>query len=139
MERLVSDASVVVKWFIEEEHTGEALRLRDMHVNGEILLAAPELLLFEVLNALKYSGLFGREELKDAAISLSNYRVELHHLVGLLAERTVEIAVDENITVYDASYVALATILNTKMYTADRKLVEKLSQKYSVYHISQVQ
>ncbi|MBS7288228.1 MAG: hypothetical protein KIH01_05670 [Candidatus Freyarchaeota archaeon] len=41
MGKLVSDASVIVKWFIEEEHTGEALRLRDMHVNGEILLAAP--------------------------------------------------------------------------------------------------
>lgn len=137
MEKLVGDASVIVKWFIEEEYTNEALRLRDMHVNGEIMLAAPELLPFEVLNALKYSGLFEKEELKSAAISLSNYRIELHTLKGVLAEKTVEIAIDENITIYDASYVALATILKTKMFTADEKLVEKLAQKYGIYHISQ--
>ncbi|MBS7288613.1 MAG: type II toxin-antitoxin system VapC family toxin [Candidatus Freyarchaeota archaeon] len=59
--------------------------------------------------------------------------------MGSLAEKTIEIAMDENITIYDASYVALAAILNTKLYTADKKLVEKLAQKYDICHISQAQ
>lgn len=140
MEKLVSDASVIVKWFIEEEYSDKALKLRDMHVNGEIIIAAPELLLFEVLNALKYSDLFKEEELKSAALSLSSYGIELFSLRGKLIEKTVEIAVEKDVTIYDASYVALAATLNTKLYTADQKLVEKLGQKYKkiVLHISQV-
>lgn len=140
MEKLVSDANVVVKWFIEEEHSDKALKLRDMHVNGEILIAAPELLPFEILNTLKYSNLFKKEELKNAALSISSYGIELHPLRGKLAEKTVEIAVEKDITIYDASYIALAITLNTKLYTADRKLIEKLGQKYkkTVLHISQI-
>jgi len=140
MEKLVSDANVVVKWFIEEEYSDKALKLRDMHVNGERLIAAPELLPFEVLNALKYSNLFKKEELKNAALSISSYGIELHPLRGKLAEKTVEIAIEKDITIYDASYVALAITLNTKLYTADQKLIEKLGQKYkkTVLHISQI-
>ncbi len=38
----------------------------------------------------------------------------------------VGLAVDSNITVYDALFVALAVKLNTKLITTDRKLVEGL-------------
>jgi len=61
---VVVDASVVAKWYLEEEYTEKALKLRDMHVNGEIELTAPELLLFEVLNAIRYSGVFPVGELR---------------------------------------------------------------------------
>ncbi|MHA1722933.1 MAG: type II toxin-antitoxin system VapC family toxin [Candidatus Baldrarchaeia archaeon] len=140
MEKVVSDASVIVKWFIEEEYSDKALKLRDMHVNGEIVIVAPELLPFEVLNALKYSNLFGREELKNAALSLSSYGIELYSLKGMLAEKTVEIAVENDITIYDASYIALADTLNMKLYTADQKLIRKLGEKYKkiTIHISNV-
>jgi len=140
MEQVVSDASVVVKWFIQEEHSDKALKLRDMHVNGEVYITAPELLPFEVLNALKYSGLFKLEELKIAAISLSSYGIELYSLEGKLAEKALEIAVERDITVYDAAYIALAQELNTILYTADRKLIRKVGKKYSeiVLHISKV-
>ena len=40
----------------------------------------------------------------------------------------METAVD--VTVYDSFHVALAATLNTKLYTADRKLIEKLEGKY---------
>ena len=140
MEQVVSDASVVVKWFIQEEYSDKALKLRDMHVNGEVYVTAPELLPFEVLNALKYSGLFKLEELKIAAISLSSYGIELYSLEGKLAEKALEIAVERDITVYDAAYIALAQELNTILYTADRKLIRKVGKKYSeiVLHISKV-
>jgi predicted nucleic acid-binding protein len=57
MERtkIVVDASVAVKWFVEEEFSDLALKLRDMHVNGLVDLVAPSLMPYEVLNALKYS------------------------------------------------------------------------------------
>ena len=45
MERrqIVVDASVVVKWFVEEEYGREARLLRDAYVNGLIDLIAPSL------------------------------------------------------------------------------------------------
>lgn len=140
MERVVSDASVIVKWFIQEEYSDKALKLRDMHINGEIYLAAPELLPFEVLNALKYSRLFNLEELKMAAISLSSYGIELYSLRGKLAQKTMEIAVRKGITVYDAAYIALAQELNTNLYTADEKLIRKTGKEYSkiILHISKI-
>ncbi|RLE62649.1 MAG: PIN domain nuclease [Thermoprotei archaeon] len=140
MERVVSDASVIVKWFIEEEYSDKALELRNKHINGEISIIAPELLYYEVLNALKYSRLFELEELKLAALSLSNYGIKLYSLKGRLAENTVEIAVERNITVYDAAYVALAINLDTVLYTADEKLIQKLGEKYEnvVIHISKI-
>ncbi|MHA1712310.1 MAG: type II toxin-antitoxin system VapC family toxin [Candidatus Freyarchaeota archaeon] len=140
MERVVGDASLIVKWFIEEEDSDKALKLRDMHVNGEVMIVAPELLPFEVLNALKYSNLFSMDELKDVAVALSSYGIELYSLRGEVAERAVEIAVEEEVTIYDASYVALAVTLNTRLYTADRKLVKRLRRKYEdvVLHVSQI-
>ncbi len=140
MEQIVSDASIIVKWFIQEKHSDKALKLRDMHVNGEIQIAAPELLPFEVLNALKYSRLFTLEELKKATISLSSYGIRLYPLKGELAEKTVEISIKKDITIYDASYIALALKLKTILYTADEKLIRKIGKEYAknILHISEI-
>ncbi|MBO3842784.1 MAG: type II toxin-antitoxin system VapC family toxin, partial [Candidatus Brockarchaeota archaeon] len=57
-----------------------------------------------------------------------------------LAEKTVEIAVQTSLTIYDAAYVALAVDLDTVLYTADGKIVETAGEKYSgrVLHLSGV-
>ncbi|MEM2598779.1 MAG: type II toxin-antitoxin system VapC family toxin [Thermoproteota archaeon] len=140
MVKVVSDASVVVKWFIQEKESDKALKLRDMHVSGQLDIAAPQLLFFEVLNALKSSNLFSEEELKTASNSLLNYRVELHPLNRELAEETVEIAFKTNLTIYDAAYVALAIHLDTVLYTADEKILEAAGKEYGghVLHVSKV-
>jgi predicted nucleic acid-binding protein len=48
MERakVVVDASVIVKWFLEEEFSEEALRLRNDYVRRVISIAVPSLLDF---------------------------------------------------------------------------------------------
>ncbi len=44
-----------------------------------------------------------------------------------------------NITIYDAAYVALALILDTKFYTTDKKLIEKLERTTKiVIHIAKL-
>lgn len=139
MERVVSDASIVVKWFIDEEYSDRALKLRDMHVNGEIQIVAPELLPFEVLNALRYSGLFTVKEVKMAANSLLSYGIELYPLREFV-EETIEIALSKDITVYDAAYLALARKLKTVFYTADEDLIEKIGEEYAetAIHVSRI-
>ncbi len=139
MERrqVVVDASVVVKWFAEEEYSREARLLRDAYVNGVIDLAAPSLLPYEVLNALKYSGAFGEDELKEVARTLDDFQFTLFNLEGDLALKVIEIAMRKGVTMYDASYVALAQVLSTEMYTADEKLLRKVRDLSFVKHITE--
>ncbi len=123
--KVVVDASVVVKWFVEEEHPREARLLRDAYASGVIDLACPSLLPYEVLNALKYSGAFGEEELKEVAETLDDFQLTLYDLSGELAKKSVELAMRKGITIYDASYAALAELLEVDAYTADEELLRK--------------
>jgi len=133
MLEAVVDASVVVKWFVEEEGSGKALEVRDRYVSGELKLIAPELLPFEVLNVLYYKRLFTIEELKSVAEALDAFFFELHPLRGEYAKLTLEVAQENNITIYDAAYVSLAILKNARLYTADAKLKERLTGKHSNY------
>jgi predicted nucleic acid-binding protein len=46
----VIDASVVIKWFANEEYSKEALLLKEAYVKGLEDLSAPCILPFEILN-----------------------------------------------------------------------------------------
>jgi len=133
--KIVVDASVVVKWFVEEKYSKEALIIRDSFTEGLIDIIAPSLLYFEVLNALKYSGAFGEDELKKVARILEDYQFTIYELRGAYAEKAVEIAMRKGITIYDASYVALALIEETELYTADEKLLTKTQDLEATKHL----
>ena len=137
MERgkIAVDASVVVKWFVEEKYSKEALMIRDSFIEGLVDIVVPSLLYFEVLNALKYSGAFGEDELKKVARILEDYQFTLYELEGAYAEKAVEIAMRKGITIYDASYVALALIEGVNLYTADEKLLTKTEDLKITKHL----
>ena len=66
------------------------LLLRNDYVAGRTDLLAPHILPFEVLNALKYSGAFGEDELIEAAQTLDDLQLTL---VGLGGEYVQEACV----------------------------------------------
>ena len=138
MERvtLIVDASVVAKWFVEEDFSKEARLLMKKYVEGLVDLAAPNIMPYEVINALKYSGAFGEEELKRVAETLEYFQVALHMFSGELASKAIEIAMRKGLTIYDSSYIALAHKQNSILYTADQKILRKTDGK-NVKHISQ--
>lgn len=113
--------------------------LKDAYVSGLLDLAAPALLPYEVLNALKYSGHFGEDELKEVASILEDYQITLYIIEGDLGSKTVEIAMRKGLTIYDAAYVALADKLKTVLYTADEKLIRKVSDENLVKHIADLE
>jgi predicted nucleic acid-binding protein len=131
VETLVIDASVLVKWYVEEVHSDKALALRDRHVNGDLQIAAPALISYETLNALKYTGLFSTKELKEIATSIENYDISLYGLERKTAELTLEATEKNDITVYDGSYLGLAMSLETELITADQKLIDRLVKDYT--------
>jgi predicted nucleic acid-binding protein len=70
LEKAVVDASVVVKWFNQEEFTEEALLLRQRICRGTVTPFAPELMIFEVANSLRYNPDFGAVDVQEAVRSL---------------------------------------------------------------------
>ena len=52
------------------------MRLCDAHVSGNIKIVVPMLLIYEVLNALKYSKAYSEKELVELAQSLNKYGFE---------------------------------------------------------------
>lgn len=132
---VVADASVIVKWFVEEEHTDAALRFREDYLDRVVDVASPDLLPYEVLNALRYNPVLGERHLKEIAEALDKYSLWLVPLEGELALRCVENAVRHGISVYDAAYISLGQIKETPVYTADRALMNRV-QDERVRHIS---
>ena len=61
---IILDASVVVKWFSEEEYTDKALEIRERIRMGEERVIVPDLLLYELANALKYNPSFNCERVR---------------------------------------------------------------------------
>jgi len=133
MQEVVIDASVVVKWFVEEENSDQALKIRDKYINGEIKLIAPSIITFEILNALYHKRLFSEREMREISEALEAFSFELYYPKGEYVEKTLEVVFKNDITFYDASYIALAIIKDTYMYTADEKLIERLKEEYLKY------
>jgi predicted nucleic acid-binding protein len=125
-EKVVVDASVAFKWFVEEPGSGEARRLAEDYSRRLVDLASVELLPFEVLNALRYAPDTGLEDLMACARAIGKLSLDLHPLVGGLAERCVENALRYGISVYDSSYFSLGELLDVPVYTADTRLMDRV-------------
>ena len=129
------DASVVVKWFSDEEHTADALRIRDDYVARVIDITSVELLHYEVLNALRYAPDVGIEELKKIASSLEGYQIRLYGLLEELSTRCIDNAHRYGITIYDSAYLSLGELEGIPVYTADEKLLRKVGGE-TLRHVS---
>ncbi|MDI6886056.1 MAG: type II toxin-antitoxin system VapC family toxin [archaeon] len=137
-EKVVIDASVVAKWFLEEVYSTEALLLRDKYIGGEVELASPCIMPFEVLNALRYSGLYSKDVLVSVVKSLEGYGIELWDLRREYGQMVAEVALVLDISVYDASYVALAEIANARFVTADVEIMTKAKDLITVTHLKEL-
>ena len=126
MEKAVVDASVVVKWFVSEENSTEALTLRDAFVGAQLELFAPSLMPFEVVNAL-YRASDEERFLLESSKSLAKYGIHLQGLSGPLLEKVVRTERRNGVSVYDASYLALAEHIGCMLYTADQDLLKRLT------------
>jgi len=117
-KKLVVDASVALKWVIDEHGTGEALALLE-----RAALSAPDFLLAECANALWKKvrrSEFTREEALVAARILQISEVELFSTRPLL-EAATRIAIELNHPAYDCTYVALALANGIRFVTADER------------------
>jgi predicted nucleic acid-binding protein len=120
----VFDASVVVKWFLDDP-------LADAAHDARLTLrpaVAPDLMLIEVANALRRYVVQGELQAGSAGENLSATRdvVELFDHAPL-ADEAFALACRFNHSMTDCLYVVLARRLNLPLVTADGKLARKLA------------
>ncbi len=104
----VLDASVVLKWFVHEEDSSTALRFRDDLYNGERQIVVPDLLLYEVANALRYNREFKADQVGEAVGSLFGMNIEIVAPTTTLLAKAAKAATHLELSCYDAVYLALA-------------------------------
>lgn len=126
---LVVDASVAVKVFVQEELSSEAeALLQRFYDEPPARFYVPPHFFSECTNIFwKYIRRFGypRESAREDLSSLSALPFQVVDLSPLLP---LDLAVEFEITAYDAGYAALARYLGVPLVTADQRLVRKLEK-----------
>ena len=122
---LVVDASVALKWFVEEPGSAPARGL----LAGEEPLIAPDLLVAEVFNAawrLLRSGEIAARQHDVIVARLADIFAELVPLVPI-ASLAASIGRTLDHPIYDCLYIALAERAGSRMVTADRRLLVRVT------------
>ena len=117
---LTIDASIAVKWFIDEPGTDDAIRL----LESDDQLIAPELIISEVGNAVWRRAATGAIEREQATAIPRALTQVLYDVVPVreLIDDAMDIAFAESHTVYDCIYLALARDHSSPLVTADQQL-----------------
>ena len=115
---LIVDASIAVKWLLEEEGSDEARRAVQGHD-----LAAPAFLRLEVFHVVwrrSRRGEATRSQLQDTLPALSKIIGRFEHDETLIA-KAADIAAAQTLAIYDCLYLALAVQDAATLITADEK------------------
>lgn len=121
------DTSVVMKWFVGEEKSQKAWQIQSDYLNGRCDLSVPELLLYEVANALKFTSfLLTSEKIKEKIESLIKLKINIYPFDYDILQLSVDLAIERDITIYDAYFLTLARETESTFITSDEKLYNKI-------------
>ena len=128
---VVVDASLAVKWLVEEDGSDKAHAALQSWVAQDITRIAPHLMPFEVANALHRRVLRGELNVADSIRMIARLlasRLELHQPPDLHV-RALQLAsqLKQN-AAYDAHYLALAESVGCELWTADERFYRAASQ-----------
>lgn len=136
--KYVLDASVAVKWELQESDSADALSLLDDIDAGLIEVVAPNTFPVEVAHALTKAERRGLIPPGEASLGLTEVmtaNVTLFDSISILP-RAVELASMKRIGVYDCLYVALAEDLDLELITADARLVKSFPEMSRILLLS---
>ena len=125
---LVLDASVVAKWFKYEVGREKALEIRDNFISDQEQITFPDLLILELANLLRFSRIYNQTDIIKAVESIENMDIDIVVPTFEVIKDSVRMAVENDLTVYDAVYISLAESLGCNFITADEKLHQKVKK-----------
>ena len=131
--KLVLDANVIAKWFIEEENTDKAIKIRDNFVAGKLAILEPTLLIYELGNVFWKHPVKSPEDVESDFKALFEIGLEFCTVrEPVFLKNVFEHGRKFGITFYDAVYVTLAEKEDCKLITADAKLQRNVGGRTDV-------
>ncbi|MFQ5891853.1 MAG: type II toxin-antitoxin system VapC family toxin, partial [Candidatus Methanofastidiosia archaeon] len=112
--------------FTREKDRNLATKYRDEFLKGEIDIALPDLILYELANVLRYNPNFDERDVSDAIRSIIGLGIQILVPTTHLLNIAIDLGFKYGITVYDAVYMALAEELKYDFVTADKKLFDTI-------------
>ena len=126
MSRFVLDASVALRWFLDDPIDEYAVKVRQMFLDG-YRAVVPLIWTLEVVNSL----IVAERKAKISAAAVDERLANIEELLdsyidspvtGIFALRVLTIARHSGLTAYDASYLDLAQTENLPLATLDAQL-----------------
>jgi|SRR3989344_9011240 len=133
MRSIIVDSSVALKWFYQDEEMSEnANSVLNDSKNKSLQILVPELWLYEIANSFKSSIKAGRLNIRSARSYLEDLQDIKPVFVAFqsIMDLSLVLANKFDISIYDASYLALAKLQNIPFYTADHKLLDKIPPNF---------
>ena len=125
----VLDASVVAKWYKEESGSDAALKLKDEFVSGNIDIIVPDLIVYELANCIRFSPGSDEKDIIDIIENFTDLGIDIVVPSLHLLESASKLSFKNNVTVYDAAYLALAKAVGAEFITADKKFYERIKEE----------
>ena len=121
---VIVDASVAIKWVLEEEGSEAARRLAE-----DALLAAPELMLIECANVLRTKVRFGQLDPALSTASLAAIQAMPVRLIPMrphvAAAHAIALEIDRS--AYDCLYLAVTLAERATLVTADKRFTQAVA------------
>ncbi|MGB9728029.1 MAG: type II toxin-antitoxin system VapC family toxin [Nitrososphaeria archaeon] len=138
MSLYIIDASVAARFLLFEDLSDKAEYVLEDFMNGKIELIAPELLIYEVGNILWRAFKQGFISLQDARERIS-YFLKLQLNVIKLGredyEEVLDLSIKNDVTYYDATYLAAAKKVKGTLLLADNMLYERANKVVPTLHL----
>ena len=132
MKQIVADASFCGAWVLADESSGAAESLLARIISGSVQLVVPALWHYEMLNLLRSAVRRKRlatEDLDLTVESLERVPMTLEDLPGAPARRRIlHLAMQFDLSSYDAAYLELADRFKISLQTNDAKLAAAAKQ-----------
>jgi len=123
------DASVAVKWYIDEEGSEKARSIKSRFVEGLLELNAPTLLQYEVANALRTHPVakVDTRHVSNAVKALGSYGFLIHPTLEAWMH-AIQLSFSHKISIYDCIYLGVSRMLGCPLVTADERLIRLLPE-----------
>ena len=133
VKKFVLDTSVVVKWFSGDEDDAEhANKLRHQIQEGLCVITIPDLLFYELANALRHNPNFTAEDVRVALDSVFDMEFDIRKVDSSV------IAFKFNVTVYDAYFLALSQLESKPFVTADYKFTGRIKGFKDIVNLTEI-
>jgi len=125
---IIVDATIVFKWFDNtEKGFAQARTLLEKHLLKQDEIVVPELLLYEVSNALSTKSILDIDKILENISLLEGYLPKQIPINFKIIKKACQFSKKYGVSVYDATYAVIAEEKECDLITADDKFADKVN------------